>query len=237
MLDLVTAPVHSKGEPLNRLLAVLPDDELPRLQSHLHVVHLDAGRVLFDAGERAERVYFLDTGVASLATAFENRVALGVATVGREGAVGAIPLLLGGATTIGRSHMLVPGSARTIEVLAFRRALRHNSKFLAACEIYSRALLAQILQAVPCSRLHTAEQRCARWLLMCADRTDDKFELPRECLAEMLGVPKSGFDVVARRMQEAGLLSDHQGAITVLDRPGLENAACGCYRILHQRSE
>src|SRR5919106_3169831 len=180
MPDPVAASVHSKGEPLNRLLAVLPDDELLRLQPHLKIVHLEAGRVLFDAGERAERVYCLDTGVASLATAAEKRVTVGVATVGREGAVGATSLLLGGATTIGRSRVLVPGSARTIEVSAFRRALRHSSKFLAACETYSRALLAQILQAVPCSRLHTAEQRCARWLLMCADRTDDKVELTRE---------------------------------------------------------
>ena len=237
MLDSVAASVHSKGEPLNRLLAVLPDGELQRLEPDLQIMHLEAGRVLFEAGERADRVYFLDTGVASLTTAFENRVAVGVATVGREGAVGAIPLLLGGATTIGRSRVLVPGSARTVEVPAFRRALHSSSKFLEVCETYSRALLAQILQAVPCSRLHTAEQRCARWLLMCADLTDDKFELTRECLAEMLGVPRSGFDVIACRMQEAGLISDRQGAIIVLDRQGLENAACGCYRILHQRSE
>jgi CRP-like cAMP-binding protein len=237
MLDPVAASIHSKGEPLNRLLAVLPDSELQSLHPYLQIVHLEAGSVLFDAGERAERVYFLDTGVASLATAFENRVALGVAIVGREGAVGAIPLLLGGATTIGRSRVLVSGSARTVAVSAFRRALCNSSKLLTVCETYSRALLAQILQAVPCSRLHTAEQRCARWLLMCADRTDDKFELTRECLAEMLGVPKSRFDVVARRMQEAGLISDRHGAITVLDRPGLENAACGCYLILHQHSE
>jgi CRP-like cAMP-binding protein len=239
MQDRVAASIHSKkGEPLNRLLAVLPDSELLKLQPHLQALPLAPGSVLFDADKRAERVYFLDTGVASLAAALENRVAVGVATVGREGVVGAAPLLLGGATTLGRARVLVRGSARTVEVSAFRRALGSSSKLRAACETYSRVLLAQVLQAVPCSRLHTAEQRCARWLLMCADRADgDKFELRRECLAEMLGVPQAMLEVVARKMENAGLICDRQGAITVLDRPGLETTACGCYRILHERNE
>jgi CRP-like cAMP-binding protein len=237
MLDRVAASMHSKeGDPLNRLLAVLPDGELLKLHPHLQAVPLAPGSVLFDADQPAERVYFLDSGVASLAAAFENRVTMGVATVGREGVVGAASLLLGGATTIGRSRVLLPGTARTVEVSAFRRALGSSSKFRAACETYTRALLAQILQVVPCSRLHTAEQRCARWLLMCADRADE-FELRRECLAEMLGVPPSRFEVVARKMENAGLICDRQGTITVLDRPGLEAAACGCYRILHERNE
>jgi CRP-like cAMP-binding protein len=239
MQDRVAASIHSKeGEAVNRPLAVLPNSELLKLQPHLEVVPLAPGRVLFDADERAERVYFLDSGVASLAAVFENRFAVGVATVGREGVVGAAPLLLGGTTSLGRSRVLVPGSARTVEVPAFRRALRDSAKFRAACENYARALLAQILQAVPCSRLHTAEQRCARWLLMCADRTEgENFELTRECLTEMLGVPQSKFNVVARKMQNAGLIRDREGVITMLDRPGLEAAACGCYRILHKRNE
>jgi CRP-like cAMP-binding protein len=236
MRDRVTA-IHSKqGEPLNRLLAVLPDSELLRLQPHLQAVLLAPGSVLFDADERAERVYFLDSGVASLAAVFENRFAVGVATVGREGVVGAAPLLLGGTTSLGRSRVLVPGSARTVEVSAFQRALGSSSKFRAACEAYTRALLVQILQAVPCSRLHTVEQRCARWLLMCADRADDdKVELRCEALAEMLGVPPSRFEVVARKMEKAGLICERQGAITVLDRPGLETVTCGCYWILNKR--
>jgi CRP-like cAMP-binding protein len=239
MLDRITASIHRKaGEPSNRLLAVLPDTELLRLQLDLEAVPLAPGCVLFDADQPAERVYFPDSGVASLAATFENRVTMGVAMVGREGVVGAAPLLLGGATTIGRSCVLVPGSARTVEVSAFQRALGSSSKFRAACEAYTRALLVQILQAVPCSRLHTVEQRCARWLLMCADRADgDKFALTGECLAEMLGVPPSRFEVVARKMENEGLICDRQGAITVLDRPGLETAACGCYRILHERKE
>src|ERR687892_2869901 len=209
MLDPVAASIHSKqGEPLNQLLAVLPDSELRKLQPYLEVVPLAPGRVLFDADQRVKHVYFVDTGVASLAALLESRLAVGAATVGREGVVGAAPLLLGGATSLGRSRVLVPGSARTVEVSAFRRALHNSAQFRTACETYARALLAQILQAVPCSRLHTAEQRCARWLLMCADRTeDDTFELTRECLAEMLGLPDSTWTATVGSLQQAGLIN------------------------------
>ena len=93
-----------------------------------------------------------------------------------------------------------------------------------------------MLQAVPCNRLHTVEQRCARWLLMCADRTeDDTFELTQESLAEMLGVPQPTVTAIACTLQQPGLIRYHRDTITVLDRRGLEAAACECYRIVRDR--
>jgi Crp-like helix-turn-helix domain len=85
----------------------------------------------------------------------------------------------------------------------------------------TRALFVQIFQAVPCTTLHTVEQRCARWLLMCADRTeDDTFELAQECLAEMSGVPDSTWTAVVGSLQQAGLINYRRDVITVLDRRG-----------------
>jgi Mn-dependent DtxR family transcriptional regulator len=82
------------------------------------------------------------------------------------------------------------------------------------------------------------EQRCARWLLMCADRTeDDTFELAQECLAEVLNVPDSTCTAVVGSLQQAGLINYRRDTITVLDRRGLEAAACQCYRIVRDRSE
>ena len=155
------------------------------LQPHIEAAPLARGSVLFEVGELLTNLYFVDTGVVSLLTASENRVPVGVATVGREGAVGVDSLLLGGATALGRYQVLVPGSALTMDVPAFRRAIGQRPKLRMACEAVTRARWVQLLQAVPCTRLHTVGQRCARWMLMCADRTeDDTFELTQECLAE-----------------------------------------------------
>jgi hypothetical protein len=88
-----------------------------------------------------------------------------------------------------------------------------------ACKASTRALLVQLLQAVPCTRLHAVEQRCARWLLMCADRTeDDTFELTQESFAEMLGVPDSMGTAVVGSLQQAGLINYRRDVITGLDR-------------------
>jgi CRP-like cAMP-binding protein len=225
-------------EPDNRLLAALSGRDLQSLQPHIEAAPLARGSVLFEVGESLTRVYFVETGAVSLLTASENRATVGAATVGREGAVGLASLLLGGDTALGRYQVLVPGSALTMEVPAFRRALRQSPKLRKACEADSRALLVQMLQAVPCNRLHTVEQRCARWLLMCADRTEDAtFELTQEHLAGMLGVPQSTVNAIAGVLQRAGLIRYHRDAITVCDRRGLETAACECYRIVRDRCE
>ena len=204
MSNWIAAPMDRKRfEPRNRLLAALPARDLLSLQPHLTAVPLAGGSILSEADEPLDRVYFVDSGVVSLVTAFEDRVTAGVAAVGREGVVGATALLLGGDTALGRSRVLVPGSALALEVPRFRSALRKSLKLRAACEASTRALFVQMLQSVPCSRLHTVEQRCARWLLVCADRTEgDTFELSQECFAEMLGVPKSRSPGVARKLQQ-----------------------------------
>ena len=104
-----------------------------------------------------------------------------------------------------------------MEVPAFWRALDQRPKLRMACEAGTRARLVQLLQAVPCTKLHTVEQRCARWLLMCADRTEgDTFELTQECFAEMLGVPTSTWSSVVGSLQQAGLVNCCQDTITVL---------------------
>ena len=239
MSNWVAAPTDRKRfEPRNRLLAALPARDLQSLQPHLAAVPLAGGSVLSEADEPLDRVYFVDTGVVSLVTAFENHVTVGVAAVGQEGVVGATSLLLGGDTALGRSRVLVPGSALAVEVSRFRSELRRSLTLRAACEASTRALFVQMLQSVPCNRLHTLEQRCARWLLVCADRTEgDTFDLSQECFAEMLGVPKSKSPSVARKLQRAGLICCRPGATTVLDRRELEAVACECYRIVRKRYE
>jgi CRP-like cAMP-binding protein len=219
-------------EPRNRLLTALSNRDFLRLQPHLEEVSLPRGSVLFDVKEPLARLYFMETGVAAFLTTLENR-AIGVAAVGREGAVDVHTLLLGGETSLIRSQVLVPGSALVVEVSSFRDALDTSPQLRAACEAYTRALLVQMLQAVPCNKLHTVEQRCARWLLMCADRTDgDTFEIPRRGLAEMLGVAQPTLTIVIRKLQSEGLIWYRRSAITVVARQGLENVACECYRIV-----
>ena len=51
----------------------------------------------------------------------------------------------------------------------------------------------------------------------------------RERLAEMLGVTRQSVTIVAGTLQRAGMITYKRGEISVLNRVGLEEAACECY--------
>jgi CRP-like cAMP-binding protein len=232
------APLGSASfKPRNRLLAALPHDALLSLRPYLKPVSLPRGRVLCEADEPLGRAYFVEVGAVSLVTVFENGTTAEMATVGREGMVG-IGILLGGQHALGRYVVPVSGFAHAIETSRLRSALRVSPELRAACETYAQAFVAHLLQNVACNAAHRVEQRCARWLLMCADQAEnDMFELTQEYLVEMLGVRRSTVTVVAGTLQQAGLIHYRRGAITILDRPWLEATVCECYRIVRKGYE
>jgi len=210
----------------------LPPEDLLRLEPHLEPVTLPPRKVLVEPDQALRRIYLIEAGVAALVTVFEDGTTVEEATIGREGLIG-VETLLGGESAIGCYVVHAEGAALALEVARFRAALRESPSFGAACEAYARAFLAQILQNAACSALHTVERRCARRLLMSHDRSDgDTFSLTQEDLADVLGVRRATVTLIDRTLQAAGLIAYHRGAITVRDRPGLEAAACECYRVI-----
>ena len=101
---------------------------------------------------------------------------------------------------------------------------------------YSQFIFETVAQSAACNRLHVIEQRCARWLLMSQDRVGrNRFDLTQEFLAEMLGVRRPGVTVAMGILEKAGLITHGRGNITVINREGLEKAACECYRTIKDR--
>ena len=91
----------------------------------------------------------------------------------------------------------------------------------------------QILHGAACNRLHSMEERCARWLLMTHDRAgQDTFPLTQEFLSHMLGVRRATVNVATGMLKKAGFIRYVRGKITIIDRPGLESASCECYQAI-----
>jgi CRP-like cAMP-binding protein len=238
MMERTLALAHSaRSKPRNWVLAALPHEVLLSLRPHLKPASLPRGSVLCDAEEPLKRVYFVEAGVVSLVTVFEDGTTPEMTTVGREGMVG-IGVLLAGDHALCRHVVLVPGFALAMEAFQFQRALREHPELRAACEAYAQAFLGHLLQNVACNAAHNVEQWCARWLLMCHDQAEhDTVELTQEGLPETLGVPDPTWTAIVGSLQQAGLIDYCRGAIKVLDRLGLETAACECYRIIRDGYE
>jgi DNA-binding transcriptional MocR family regulator len=101
------------------------------------------------------------------------------------------------------------------------------------CNRYIQAMMVMMGQGVACNRVHPVEQRCARWILMTADRApSNRFNLTQEFLAQMLGVRRATVTVAAGMLQQAGIIRYRRGIIEVADRPQLEAACCECYGVI-----
>jgi CRP-like cAMP-binding protein len=232
------APIGRAGsDPRNRILAALPREVLSRLLPYLKPEFLPRGRVLCDVDESLRHVYFVERGLVSMVAVFADRTTAEMATVGREGLVG-IGNILGGEHALARYVVPMPALALAIEASQFRGALQENPDLRATCNAYAQAFLSEALQTAACNSVHMVEERCARWLLMSHDRSDDDtLALTQEYLADMLGVCRSTVTLAAGALQRAGLIRYRRGAITVLDRLGLEAASCECYRIIREQYE
>ena len=121
---------------------------------------------------------------------------------------------------------------------AFRQAVQDSVPLTALLLRYTQARLTHLSQSAVCNRVHSIEERCARWLLMTHDAVPgDRFELTQEFLAEMLGVRRAGVSIAAGILQRAGFIRYSRGRIEVVDRAGLESAACECYGVIAREYE
>lgn len=202
------------------------------LAPHFKSVALTPRETLFDGGARLEHVYFPHSGVVCLMASLRDGVAE-TAAIGPEGFVG-FEAVLGGETAANRALVQVPGIASKISVAALRSAIHGCPAIRELLLRYVRFFIMQALQSVACNGLHAVEERCAKWLLMAHDRAGytDTFNLTQEFLAEVLGVHRPSVTIVARTLQNAGLIRYARGVITITDRRGLEEAACECYEVI-----
>lgn len=216
----------------NSLLAALPRKECRHLIDDLEQVALTYGEVLYEPGQQIRHVYFPNDSVVSLLTLVDRHQALEVGLVGREGMVG-IPLALEIAISPVRALVQGTGTAMRMKAAPFLKTLRQSRALRRELHRYTYALMAQITQTAACNRFHVVEARLARWLLMTHDRLQSSpFLLTQEFLSHMLGVRRVGITKAARTLQQDALIRYSRGNITILDRKGLEAAACSCYEII-----
>ena len=221
-----------RAEYKNRVLSSLPKSEIGRLQVNLDPVLLPQNMALSEPGEKMLYAYFLEEGMASVVVTMKNGETVEVGIVGREGVVG-LPVLFGTQQIPTRTFMQIGGSGFRIKSQFLKAEFERAGKLREHCGRYLQSHVVQISAAAACNRVHNIDERLARWLLLCQDRTAlALLPLTHEFLAQMLGTGRATVTLAAGMLQRAKLIEYTRGKVEILNRKGLESAACECYGII-----
>ncbi len=218
----------------NKLLAALPDSDYERLFPYLKLVPLQVQQILYEAAEPITQVYFPDKAVVSIVTTMEDGSTAEVGIVSNEGMVG-IPVILGDNTTTTTAFVQIAGAGMQMNADVFRAEFNRGGALQTLLLCYVQAVYSELAQGAACNRLHTLEERLARWLLTVSDRLESEdFPLTHEFISQMLGVRRSGVTVAASTLSRAGMITYQRGHISILNREDLEATSCECYQVIQK---
>jgi CRP-like cAMP-binding protein len=226
------------GHLWNRLLASMSASDYALVEPNLQSTLFEQGAVVQEVGEFIERVYFPQTGMISLIVLTSEGGGIEAATIGYEGGVG-VHRGLGKRRAFTRAVIQLAGAVSCISAEQFERATSLSASIKDIITKYTEVLWVEAQQIAACNAVHDAEARLARWLLQTQDRIPSKspsIALTQEFLSQMLGIRRTTVTLVARGLQNAGLIRYRRGHITILDREGLEEAACECYQIIRHET-
>ena len=215
----------------NLLLAKLDPDELKVLERDMERMTLSYSYKMIVPHEPITDCYFPINCLASLVTVLGDGSAVEAGSVGREGMVGT-PVILNAETTPMETLVQVPGDAFRVKAETVKALFEQRGRFYTIVNQFVHTLFVVASQSTACNRRHNVVKRLARWLLMSSDGVgSNEVAITHEFLAVMLGVRRAGVTEAAGKLQDARLIEPYKrGGVRIIDRKGLEKAACECYR-------
>src|SRR3954470_16760848 len=209
-----------------------PDREL--ILPYLKPLDLPLHTVFFKSEETIEQVYFPLSGIVSLVVGLSSGQFVEAGMLGWNGVIGA-GAALDGQIAYNTAISQAAGAGTVIEAAVLKRLAKESETIRFALVRQEHVLSAQTQQVAACNALHELEERLCRWLLQSRDLLDsDTLPLTQEFLAQMLGVQRSSVTLVARKLQEVGLIRYRRGRIQVLDVEGLQDSCCECYTAINR---
>jgi CRP-like cAMP-binding protein len=226
---------NAAGKPVsNIILLSTSDSDYRSLRPHLEYVNLPNHLVLHETGGKLEFAYFPNRGLISLVVVMKDGKTAEAGIVGNEGFTGTTAAV-GLSMSPLRAVVQITGDGFRVEVGALQDTLESAPHFQLILSRYAVVLGMQVAQTAACNRLHDIEQRLARWLLMTRDRVDSgSLPITHDFLATMLGTDRPTVSLAAGVLQRKELIEYTRGAVKIVNRKKLEDAACECYGVIRQ---
>lgn len=218
----------------NHILSSIAAGDLARLRPAIERVELPHGMVLYESGALIADIYFPDDAVVSVVTATMSGHYAEAGLIGWEGMSG-VEAMFDGPVALNQQIIQLPGYGYRAGLDAVKAEFERGSSFQKTALALTRNMLAQTSQTALCNRLHHAEQRLAKWLLMLHDRaTGDVLPITQEFAALMLGSNRVTLTQAAGQLQDRGMIEYRRGVVTIIDRRALESFSCECYEKIKQ---
>jgi CRP-like cAMP-binding protein len=216
----------------NHLLATLASQTLAEVVACAEHVRLPERSLVYEAGEPITHVDFPMGGLIAIVAVSREGNTVEVGPVGCDGVVG-LPVFLDGETDPLEAFVQVgPLEVLRMSAGAFQSMAGHHPDLQQVMRRYVQWTYYGMAQWILCAELHPLEERMGRWLSMCQDRLGQaQFALDREYLGQMLGVRPPSVMITVGALRKSGLIEYERGVVTILDRPGLDQAACECNRL------
>ena len=201
---------------------------------HLTPLQFEREHTFETPGEEIRHLYFIESGIGSMTTTFEDGSQIEVGMFGWESVIGAAALM-GTRKSLNNIYMQSPGNGYAATTEAASKEFQRGGRFHDLVLRYTQAQLMQASQSAACNAFHPLQKRLARWLLLCHDRAEsDVMNLTQEFLSYMLGVQRSTVSLEAEQLQHKGAISYNRAKVRIADRPLLESLSCECYAVLHE---
>jgi CRP-like cAMP-binding protein len=222
----------------NRFLQALSGESIRRLQPHLRPISLKNGDRLYGPDEPSPWVYFpRQPGLVSLVATTAQGDSVEVALVGREGVVGIWSVF----DAPGPNHEALvqnSGEAWRAPVKMLRDLADKDAELRSLAMRIGHLIFTQVIQTALCNRIHSAEQRMARWLLVSRDRVEsDELHMTHELLGKMLGTRRTTVSLTASMFQQAGIISYKRGQMKIKNRKALIDLSCDCYQVVKKATD
>ena len=216
----------------NHLLATLPRRDYARLAPALEQVFLDGQQVVYELKEPIKQIYFPENAVISIVSCMKDGKIVETGMVGHEGVAG-IHALFGISSAPYQYLTVIEGTAQRIPAQVLKAEIKRGGSLEDLLLRYMQARLIHFSQIGACNCLHPAIERVCRWLLMIHDRAGtNALALTHEAISQVLRLRRTGITEMMGILQKRGLIRRQYGHLTILDRAGLEQAACECYQVI-----
>ncbi|MDX6693483.1 MAG: hypothetical protein QOF02_1086 [Blastocatellia bacterium] len=229
-------PVPFNGLLSNKLLTALPGDDFARLLPHLEPVSFACGEDLYGFEESIRDVYFPESLVISHLHILEDGSTTEAALIGREGMTG-LSAIFAAPPPTHWTQAIITGTALRMNAEVLRQEFARGQAMQRLLLSYAGARIAHLSQRAVCNGRHTVVERLCSWLLLLHDRVgDNRLPLTQEQISRHLGTRRAGITCAANTLRDRQIINYSRGQIRILDRRGLELAACECYRALNQQN-